>query len=138
MSSRDNTGRKQPKSKEFEAQKWEAGQSGNPKGRPKGARSKFSEVFLKTFLEDFEEHGITAIQEARTKDPAAYVRVAASLLPKELSINEGESALERLLEQHSDDDLNKLIDGISEIGIAAKSSKGKNKKGASERSNSVH
>lgn len=62
------------------------GQSGNPSGRPKGSRSKFSEAFLTDFCSDWETHGAAAIVTMREERPHEYVKVAASLLPKELKI----------------------------------------------------
>lgn len=66
------------------------GQSGNPAGRPKGARSKLGEAFLKELLGDFEQHGAAAIIKVREDRPADYVKVVASILPKELSGVDGE------------------------------------------------
>lgn len=72
-------------------------------GRPKGSRNKLGENFLKALSADFEAHGEEAIAETREKDPAAYVRVVAGLLPKEMLIRkEPETEL-------SDDE---LIEGI--------------------------
>jgi hypothetical protein len=59
------------------------GQSGNPAGKPKGSKHKLSEVFLAAVAEDFEQFGIGAIAIARKKDPVAYIKVIASLVPKE-------------------------------------------------------
>lgn len=66
------------------------GQSGNPAGRPKGARSKLGEAFLKELLADWEQHGAKAIIDMREDKPADYVKVVASILPKELSGVDGE------------------------------------------------
>lgn len=52
-------------------------------GRPKGSRNKLAEVFVADLLADWELGGVAAVAQAREKDPAAYVRVVASLLPKE-------------------------------------------------------
>lgn len=106
---------------------WESGKSGNPKGRPKGSRSKFAECFLKDFLADWEMAGASAIQICRLEDPAAYLRVAASLIPKELTIKEGDSQLDALLEQLNDEQLAEVIAALATIGIAAKGGKGKTK-----------
>ncbi len=65
------------------AEPWKPGQSGNPAGRPKGARNKLGEQFLAALQEDFEQHGIEAIQNTRTTKPEVYVRVIAGLLPTE-------------------------------------------------------
>jgi hypothetical protein len=66
------------------------GQSGNPKGRPKGARSKLGEAFLNELLADFGKGGTEAIVKVREERPQDYLKVIASILPKELSGLEGE------------------------------------------------
>ena len=60
---------------------------GNP-GRPKGSRNKLSEDFFKALHNDFQAHGKATIEAARESDPVAYVRMIASLLPKDVRINE--------------------------------------------------
>lgn len=62
------------------------GQSGNPKGRPKGSRNKFAEKFLADFMTDWESGGVGCIEKVRTEDPSTYLRVAASILPKETEV----------------------------------------------------
>lgn len=56
-------------------------------GRPRGARSKLGETFLNALKDDFEKYGAKAIVRARKNDPVAYVKVVASLLPRELDVN---------------------------------------------------
>jgi hypothetical protein len=60
-------------------------QPGNP-GRPKGARNKLGEDFIHALHDDFQEGGIAAIQAVRTERPHEYLKVIASLLPKELKV----------------------------------------------------
>ena len=79
----DNTGPKQAETQ------FKPGQSGNPAGRPKGARSKLGEAFLKELLVDWEQHGAKAIVDMREDKPADYVKVVASILPKELTGEDG-------------------------------------------------
>jgi hypothetical protein len=67
------------------------GQSGNPNGRPKGARSKLGEAFIDALKADFEKHGIRALETMRDDRPADYIKVVASLLPKEVSGPDGEA-----------------------------------------------
>jgi uncharacterized protein DUF5681 len=62
------------------------GQSGNPKGRPQGSRTKLGEAFLGALLEDWEEHGSTAIEACRTEKPTEYLKLIASILPKEINV----------------------------------------------------
>ena len=77
----DNTGEVQPHG-------FKPGVSGNPKGRPKGSRNKFGELFLSNLCDDFEEHGVAAIQRVRLNDPSTYMRVCAALIPKEMKIEQ--------------------------------------------------
>lgn len=65
------------------------GQSGNPAGRPKGSRSKLGDDFLKLLAEDFQANGLEAIQRTRETKPEVYVKVVASLLPKQIEVKEG-------------------------------------------------
>lgn len=55
-------------------------------GRPKGARNKLGEAFLEALCVDFEAHGRKTIETVRVENPTAYVKVCASILPKELSV----------------------------------------------------
>jgi len=66
---------------------WLPGQSGNPAGRPKGARSKLGEAFIEDMLADWEANGPAAIVKVRTEKPDAYLKVVASILPKDLNVN---------------------------------------------------
>ena len=62
-------------------------QKGNP-GRPKGSRNKLGEAFLKELHADFEKHGANAIVEVRENKPDQYLKVIASILPKEIDLGE--------------------------------------------------
>lgn len=55
-------------------------------GRPKGARSKLGEAFIQALADDFDEHGVTTIAKVREERPQDYMKVIASLLPKEFKI----------------------------------------------------
>ena len=59
---------------------------GNP-GRPKGSRNKLGEAFIQALAEDFERHGVEAIERVRIEKPEAYLKVIASLVPKDLNLN---------------------------------------------------
>lgn len=77
---------------------------GNP-GRPKGSRQRLTEKFITAIHDDFAQHGAKAIEDVRNDDPSTYLRVVASLVPKELEIK-------RPLADMSDEE---LADAISLI-----------------------
>lgn len=56
----------------------------NGGGRPKGSRNKLSEVLLSAVVDDFAAFGADALAQLRQKDPATYLRLVASLVPREL------------------------------------------------------
>src|SRR5262249_46214732 len=57
--------------------------------RAKGARNKISTAFLNDLLEEWHEGGKEAMRIMRLERPAEFVKVVASVLPKELSIEVG-------------------------------------------------
>jgi hypothetical protein len=65
------------------------GHCGNMTGRPRGSRNKLGEVFITQLYTDWLEHGEAVIAAVRTQKPDAYLKVVASLLPKQLEIKEG-------------------------------------------------
>src|SRR6516164_5046214 len=56
---------------------WQPGQCGNPAGRPIGNRNKLNEKFILALHDDFVQHG------------AIYLKVIASILPRELHVKDG-------------------------------------------------
>lgn len=77
-----NNGAETPKREMPEGRRFQAG---NP-GRPKGARNKLGEDFINALHDDFQTGGVAAIQAVRTERPHEYLKVIASLLPKELKV----------------------------------------------------
>ena len=56
-------------------------------GRRRGSRNKLGEDFLHALAEDFERHGTEVIERVRIEKPEAYLKVIASLLPRDLNLN---------------------------------------------------
>jgi hypothetical protein len=73
--------------KQLDPYKFKPGESGNPNGRPKGSKHKLAESFLADCLNEWEAHGATAISDMREKNPGDFVKMVASLLPKEMTLN---------------------------------------------------
>lgn len=107
------TGKKQGRGSE--ATQFKPGQSGNPAGRPKSSRNKLGEAFLEALHADFEQHGTDAIQQARLESPLGYIKVCASILPKDLNINI--NPLEELTDEQLIERIRQLEDAVSrELG----------------------
>lgn len=79
-----NNGGETPKRKMPEGRPF---QPGNP-GRPKGSRNKLGEHFIAALHDDFQAHGVKAIEAVRTEKPHEYLKVIASILPKQLEIKD--------------------------------------------------
>lgn len=67
---------------------WKPGQSGNPGGKPAGARNGLTTKFLNQLLKDFEADGAKAIKNCREQQPAKYVQIIASLMPKQIEASQ--------------------------------------------------
>lgn len=59
---------------------------GNP-GRPKGSKNKLTEAFWSDYAAAWETHGQAALEAVATSEPAKFVAVAASLMPKDVNVN---------------------------------------------------
>lgn len=62
--------------------------SPNPKGRPPGSRNKLGEDFVAALQADFKAHGEEAIKTVREERPQDYLKVIASILPKQIELKE--------------------------------------------------
>lgn len=99
--------------KQFEPHAWKPGVSGNPAGRPKGSRNKLGEAFVQALHDDFSKHGVQVIETVRLEKPDQYLKVVASLLPKQVEIKEG------AFDGVSDEQLTALVAAArSALGIA--------------------
>ncbi len=55
-------------------------------GRPKGSRDRLTSAFINKLAVDFGRNGKKAIQRCRLADPGAYLRLVASLVPKDVHV----------------------------------------------------
>jgi len=74
-------------------------------GRPRGARNRFCREFIEALQKDFQEHGADAIKVVRIEDPGTYLRVCASLMPRELTV-------ETVAADLGDDELDNIIERL--------------------------
>lgn len=65
------------------------GNAGGP-GRKKGSKNRLSEDFVSALQADFAEHGSAAIVQTRTERPNEYLKIIASILPKDVNLNVNE------------------------------------------------
>lgn len=80
----------------------------NPgRAKQKGARDRMTAAFLTALADDFDAHGKSVVERVRTEDPSTYLRVFASMVPKELEIT-------RPLDGVSDEELAALIELVRE------------------------
>lgn len=59
----------------------------NGRGRLNGQKERLTTHFVRALASDFEDHGVDAIARVRADDPATYLRVIASIVPKDLNVN---------------------------------------------------
>ena len=64
------------------------GECGNPNPR----RRRLTEAFIEDFQLIWEQEGIGAIQRVARNDPSTFLRVAASLMPRDINLNVGLNA----------------------------------------------
>jgi hypothetical protein len=66
--------------------KFAPGWSGNPGGSLEATRRSFNKDFLLALAADFKKHGAAAIEKVRKQQPAAYMKICALLVPREMKV----------------------------------------------------
>ena len=96
------------------------GFSGNPGGSPEATRRAFNKRFLLDLAEDWQQHGREVFKRVRRESPAAYLKVCAMLVPKEVKLEHSTSAIKEL----TDEELEQVIQAIRAM-LAAQAEKTK-------------
>ena len=96
------------------------GFSGNPGGSPEATRRAFNKRFLLDLAEDWQQHGPEVFKRVRRESPAAYLKVCAMLVPKEVKLEHSTSAIKEL----TDEELEQVIQAIRAM-LAAQAEKTK-------------
>ena len=81
--------------------RFKPGQSGNPAGKPKGSLNRLQGDFMHELAESFAKHGKSAIEAVIADKPHEFLKICASLMPKELTVTTtvlDEMSLEQLEE----------------------------------------
>ena len=95
--------------------------------RPCATRRSFNKDFLLALAADFKKHGAAAIEKVRKQQPAAYMKICALLVPREMKVERSGGlkamsdeqldaaieALQSMLEARAGDDA-KVIEGTAE------------------------
>jgi hypothetical protein len=80
-------GRKRPEqAKHLAKHQWKKGQTGNPKGRAIGSRNALRDDFFRDLSESWIKYGKAALMSAAWTAPLEYVRIVASLMPRDLAV----------------------------------------------------
>jgi hypothetical protein len=56
-------------------------------GRAKGSRNRLAESFVADLYNVWEAHGASALERCAIEEPAQFVRVVASLMPKDINLS---------------------------------------------------
>jgi hypothetical protein len=83
------------------------GCSGNPGGSPEATRRAFNKRFLLDLAEDWQQHGREVFKRVRRESPAAYLKVCAMLVPKEMKVEHSGG-----VKAMSDEEIEQAIEAI--------------------------
>ncbi len=88
---------------------------GNPGGSPEATRRAFNKRFLLDLAEDWQQHGREVFKRVRRESPAAYLKVCAMLVPREVKLEHSTSAIKAM----TDEQIEQAIEAI-QIMLAAR------------------
>jgi hypothetical protein len=86
------------------------GFSGNPGGSPEATRRAFNKDFLVALARDFQAHGDQVLARVRRESPAAYLKVCAMLVPREMKVEHKST-----IKQMTDEQIEQAIEAIQRM-----------------------
>jgi hypothetical protein len=90
--------------------KFAPGSSGNPGGSVESSRRSLNRAFLLDFAEHWKVHGRKALDKAAKDQPAAYIKIAALLVPRQMEV-EHKAGVKGL----TDEQLEGAIQAVTEL-----------------------
>jgi hypothetical protein len=87
------------RSKHLAVYRWKPGQSGNPKGREPGSRNKLSEDFFRDLSDAWKAFGKPALMATAWTEPAKFVSVVASLMPRDVKVDVTHAIVDQLTDE---------------------------------------
>ena len=122
--------------------KFAPGYSGNPGGSLEASRRSFNKDFLLALTADFKKHGASAIEKVRKQQPAAYMKICAFLVPREMKVEhtggvkamsdeqleQGIEAIQAMLAARDAGTNAKVIEGVAEPVPGPRKTKRKRRK----------
>jgi hypothetical protein len=86
-------------------------------GRTPGLRPRFANTFLRALQDDFDKHGVAAIESVRVSNPVDYLKICASIVPKAMVIQAEVTDARKSVTEYSTSELVALLtSGGSEEG----------------------
>src|SRR5262249_50160738 len=95
--------------------------SGNPRGpyAPWRERARFSSEFMSALLRDFRQGGAAAIAKVRKYQPAAYMKICALMIPKEMKLEHSGGVIKAMTDEELDAALEALQQLLADREAAA-------------------
>src|SRR5215470_7575325 len=94
---------------------------GNPGGpyAPSRERARFGSEFISALLRDFRQGGPAAIAKVRKYQPAAYMKICALMIPKEMKLEHSGSVIKAMTDEELDAALEALRQLLADREAAA-------------------
>src|SRR5262245_2178824 len=89
---------------------WSRAREIHPGGSPEATRRAFNKRFLLDLAEDWQQHGREVFKRVRRESPAAYLKVCAMLVPREMKLEHSGG-----VKAMTDEQIERAIEAIEEL-----------------------